>query len=795
MKRPSPFPSILFSLLSPAVLLILFFIILTQSSRAAGFANSAATWYVSTSGLDTNSCLSPLNACLTVGGAVIKAADGDTIQVAAGSYAEALDIGKSLTIIGAGMDQTFLDGAHSYRVLQSSSVQTLTISDLTIRHGSVSGNQYGGGIINYGRLKLQSVKVFSNTTEQYGGGIFNNGQLTLENSVVLSNTASGGGGLMGWISSVMTLTHSTLQGNQAFSGAGLYSTGQVVLQDATLQGNKADFTGGGLQVTGGKVEIQSSTLLENLADGYAAGVLVEHGALTVTNSTFSGNTAPNYSAMAASSSLARVFILNSTISGNKVVGAGTRYGGVVILDSAVLSIKNSIVANNDGRQCLSGPTWSSLGHNLSSDAFCSFTQVGDLQSSEPLLAPLGDYGGPTLTFALLPGSAAIDGGDNSGCPLVDQRGSPRPVDGDGAGGAVCDIGSVEVRSQLSVSDASVMEGNSGTTVVAFDITLTPASSQVVTVEFTTTQGSAAAGSDYLTQYGTLTFNPGDTLVSIGVPVVGDTQDEADENYFVILSSPVNADVLDGQGEGTIVDDDGLSALSIGDVTLNEGNSGITQAHFVVSLSPAASQPVSVTYTTQDGSATVNSDFGAAAGTLVFAPGEISKTLSVDIFPDLVDEGAGETFQVSLSAPVNANLVDGAGVGTITDDDISQVSLESGASVVEGNTGTTFAVFTVTLTRAAAFAVSVDYSAYSGVGGTFATPDVDFTPVSGSLLFTPGQVAQTFQVPIFGDNVFEQDENFGVQITNASPVSILGGGATGYILNDDQPKVFLPYIKK
>ena len=113
-----------------------------------------------------------------------------------------------------------------------------------------------------------------------------------------------------------------------------------------------------------------------------------------------------------------------------------------------------------------------------------------------------------------------------------------------------------------------------------------------------------------------------------MPVIGDTLDEANETFFVNLSAPSNATILDGQGQGTITNDDPLPSLSIGNVTVTEGNSGTVNATFTVSLSAASGQTVTVNYATADGTAVPPGDYTARSGTLTFPPGRPSQSITV-----------------------------------------------------------------------------------------------------------------------------------------------------------------------
>jgi hypothetical protein len=765
--------------------------------RTTHAAPLLTTWYVNAAtGNDTNDCLTPATACLTVGEVVSRAAHDDTIQIAAGVYDEELDISLRLTLIGAGTDSTYLDGNDAHRVLTASS-NNLTLVDLTVQNGRTT-NENGGGIYNFGTLTLQNTRILSNTAagaSSGGAAIFNTGELIIQNSEISGNTAgSVGGGIYSWTNTAVTITHSLIANNEGNQGGGLYSLGTAVVTNSTIRDNFAPVLGGGLVMFSGSVLLDGVTVSGNQSDGYGGGVLNDGGSLTISNSTISGNSAPNYAGLANISSLAQTAVLNSTIAHNTTTGSGNRYG-VANLDSAVISFQNSIIAAHPSRNCVNTGNWTSLGHNLSDDSTCNFIATGDLQNTPASLAPLADYGGPTATHALLPGSAAIDSANNTACPATDQRGITRPFDGNGDGTAVCDRGAFEARNQFTISDVTILEGDSGTVTAVFTATLSPTSTQQVTVDYETVDGTAVGSSDYVPDDDTLTFAPGQNEQTIAILINGDTDDEPDETFSVYLSNPTNADILDGQGTATIIDDDGLPSLTIADVTVTEGNSGSAIATFTVSLSPADSNPVTVDYETVNGTAVANSDYTAASGTLTFDPGETSQPVQITIHGDQIDEGESETFTVQLSNAVNANLVDDEAAGTITDDDISRVSLLNGPAVVEGDSGMVTAVFTASLDLPTNFPVTVDYYTQSGTGGNFATPGVDFAPISGTLTFDPGETEKPLTVTIYGDLEEEDDEVFSLQLTNASPISIYGSTAMATILNDDDAgwSVYLPLV--
>ena len=224
-------------------------------------------------------------------------------------------------------------------------------------------------------------------------------------------------------------------------------------------------------------------------------------------------------------------------------------------------------------------------------------------------------------------------------------------------------------SVLNINDRSIVEGNSGTATLVFTVTLSLENARTVTVQYATANGSASAPGDYEAASGTLTFVPGDLQETISITVTGDTMDEPNEVFSVNLSSPVYATIGDGNGAGTITDDDDPPTLSIQDGSRSEGDSGAASMVFTVTLSEASGFSVSVDYAEgAPGTATPGVDYTApSGGTLTFVPGETQKTFTVDVLGDTLDEN-NETFNLALSNPSNASILDGDAVGTIMDDD-------------------------------------------------------------------------------------------------------------------------------
>jgi fibronectin type 3 domain-containing protein len=301
------------------------------------------------------------------------------------------DPSGTLTIQGPAMNLLSIDAQALSNVFSIDSGSTAALDGLTVAGGQ---STYGGGISNTGTLTISNCTVSDNFASEYGGGIFNTG------------------------------------------------TGLLTISDSLVSGNTADGAraGGGVCDYGGLLDITACTITGNSSAGNGGGISNYNGTANVIDCTITGNSA---SFGGGISSYGATNIIDSTVSGN------THGGGIAAYTANFDTLEGTIVADNSGGDLLS--SWGFAGtYNLIGDgsgglssASSSHNILGTTSSPiNPLLAPLGNYGGPTETMALLPGSPALDAGavfdDGSGNPiLTDQRGITRPQ------GADPDIGAFE----------------------------------------------------------------------------------------------------------------------------------------------------------------------------------------------------------------------------------------------------------------------------------------------------------------------------------------------------------------
>ena len=227
----------------------------------------------------------------------------------------------------------------------------------------------------------------------------------------------------------------------------------------------------------------------------------------------------------------------------------------------------------------------------------------------------------------------------------------------------------------------------------------------------------------------------------------------------------------------------LPTLRIASLSRPEGNSGITRFSFTVTLSAASTEPVTVEYSTQDVTATAGSDYNATAGRLTFSPRQTKKTITVAVRGDRRYENT-VTFLVNLTNAVGAILdpANVSGTGTIRNDDKAPTLSIKNAKVDEGDSGTTDALFTVTLSAASGLPVTVKYATEDG---TAKAADADYQAVDDSVTIPAGRTEQTIKVTVNGDTRYEANETFVVRLRSPEGATIRRGVGTGTIWNDDK----------
>ena len=316
----------------------------------------------------------------------------------------------------------------------------------------------------------------------------------------------------------------------------------------------------------------------------------------------------------------------------------------------------------------------------------------------------------------------------------------------------------------------------------------------MSVQYATSDGTAAAPADYAAASGTLTFAPGQTSQTVSIGVKGDTLDELDETFAVHLSNAVEATIARADAAGSIRDDDPPPALSVVGGTVAEGDASSRPLTFTVRLSVASGRPVTVDYHTADGTAEAPADYTATSGTLTFAPGVTTRTVDVPVIGDTLAE-SDETFTLALAAPSGATLQDAAATGTIqNDDDLPSLSV-SDASVVEGgsavlalpaapslNGAATGLVFAIELPVAASQPVTVHFAT---VDGTARAP-ADYQATSGDVTFAPGQTLKAVAVPVYDDQIDENDETLALELSAPVNATLDRSEAIGTIQDDDAP---------
>jgi hypothetical protein len=648
------------------------------------------------------------------------------------TLATELAINKSLTISGPGASQLTISGNTVTRVFNVTvpSPGVVTFSDLTIANGKIGG--VGGGILlnSTGTFNLNS-SVLSGNVANFGGGIYNAG------------------------------------------------TGAVNISDSTFNNNSAPGSrGGGINMGGGAIKVSNSTFSFNSAGNGDGGGIYNAGVpVTITNSTFSNNSANGGTGGGLVTLGGTVILTNSTFSNNSA-GSG---GGILNFSATPVQLRNTILALNTATG--TGPdgngAFISNGHNLvGNNSAATITPApgatGDLIGTNaspinPLLGALQNNGGPTQTRALLPGSPAINAGDNAaianppfgGPPFTDQRGTGfnRIVN------TTVDIGAFESRGfTIAATNGTPQSATITTTFGApLEATVSSAFSEPVAGGVLTFTAPASGPSG--------TFNGNVTTANFTIGASG-------------MASPTFTANTQAGSYNVTAAANGVASSASFSLTNTKANTATT----VTSSSNPSDLGQNVTFT-----ATVTS-VATPAGTVQFkidgalAGGPVTldafgvatfttASLTVGNHSIVADYSGNANFNPSTNSLPGSQVVRPSPSLSIND-----------LSTTEGDSGTKTMNFTVTLSAASNQTVTVDFAT---VNGTAIAP-ADYQSASGTLTFTTGQTTKTIAVTIKGDQSFEPDEIFTVNLTNPANAVISKGQGTGTILNDDVQGGFISF---
>ncbi len=652
-------------------------------------------------------------------------------------------------------------------------------------------------VLSGGALSLQNVVVTGGITSSSGAGISVNatGVLDLYNTTVSGNKALGsssnGGGIQNrgfvYLRQGSVVSNNIASGSSYQEGGGVYNSGGTLIAiNSTINNNQGGVYGGGISSVAGSLTLINTTVSGNSA-GNGGGIRNNGTSIALINTTVSGNNA-SYAGGGIYSSGDTFNLINSTITNNTVVDTqfvGRGGGGIYSL-STTFFLKNTIVAGNIDNTTngfdllssgLSGAIFNGNNYNLIGDLTGAKGTIGtgtDIVNSNPGLAPLANYGGLTLTHALLAGSPAINAGNNS-LILVDSE----DIDGDGDtteqipfdqrgtgfnrifGGTV-DIGAFEEQGtivviSLAVSPASVNED--GTANLVYTFTRTGVTTNALTVNYTL-GGTATLNTDY-TRTGTtntVTFAANSSTATVTVDPTADTTVEPDETVTLTLASGTGYTIgTTNAVTGTITNDDTNVTLAVSPASVTED--GTTNLVYTFTRSGSTTNALTVNYTL-GGTATLNTDYTrtGTTNTVTFAANSSTATVTVDPTADTTVE-PDETVTLTLAAGTGYTIGTTTAVtGTINNDDVSQLSINN-ITVVEGQDSN--AILTVTVNNPNPQPISVNYT----TAPINATANVDYTSKTGTLTIAANTSTATISIPILNDNLNEANETFAINLSN------------------------------
>ncbi|HEY0322463.1 MAG TPA: Calx-beta domain-containing protein, partial [Pyrinomonadaceae bacterium] len=758
-------------------------------------------------------------------------------------------IDKNLTIRGPGaslltvMRSTAI-GTSNFRIFNVASGNIATISGLAMANGvgTPGGNSVsdGGAILNDGMLALVSSVVTGNVAGT-GGGIDNHGTLVINSSTISNSHADTGSGGGIYNSGLLTIINSTINGNTAFRSGGIeVAGGSASITNSTISGNSAIGDGGGIQTIGGTATLTNVTLTNNHSDsdnngsGSGGGIRASTG-ITLRNTIVAGN----YKGSATSTADDIALTVDPSSSFNLIGTGGS--GGLNNSNGNQVNVANPglvPLTNNGGQTQTHALRAGSPALDGGSNALLpadAFDMDNDGNTSEPL--PFDQRGAGFLRVT--------DAADANTTQTVDIGAFEAQVSVED----ITDKATNEdtpLSVTFNVGDPALI---TGITYTSSNTTLVPSANLTIsgtgstrTLQITPAANLSGTTTITITILGNNSQAMADTFV-VNVNAVNDAPQASGESYSTNENTQLNVAAPGVLSNDTDVDNATLTAIKVSDpsngtaalnsngsfsytpqagfsgtdsftykandgaadsnvatvtINVNEGgtlafssatysvNENGGSASITITRTGGSAGTATVLFQTSNGTAS-SSDYTAVSQTVTFNDGETSKTINVPITDDQLDE-ADETVNLTLSNAGGSGQLGtpSTAVLTINDDDVSPGISIDDVQVQEGNSGTTNAVFTVTLSAASSLTVKVDYAT---ANGTATTAGNDYQSASGTLTFNPGDpLTKTITVLVNGDTVNEPNETFTVNLTNPQNTTISDAQGLGTILNDDAPGV-------
>src|SRR6266542_1252311 len=685
--------------------------------------------------------------------------------------------------------------------------------------GFASQGGLGGGIVNLAPMNMSGCTVSGNFTKgpsagggSKGGGIFNDNLLTMTNCTVSGNHTdldSGRGGGIYNIGSTLSLTNCTITGNSAYSccsfenGQGIHNGGTANVRNTVIAGNgtgsvpdiTGDFTSQGHNLIG-KATIGSN----HGSNGDEAGFVNGNNGDQV------GTLASPLDALLGPLANNGGFTLtHALLPESPALDAGDN----CVTQAAHCGDSNIPQLTNDQR----GAGFSRIADGPDADTTAT-VDIGayEKQAVFPNLANASTNEDTQLIVA-------FDVDDSASITSVTATSSNTTlVPNNPANISVTNAGSTEI---LTINPAPNLSGMSditvtvnrigGSTVATFTLTVNPVndppsftkgpdqsvnendpaqtvnnwaanispgppdeSGQTVSFQVISNSNTALfAVAPAISPTGTLTYTPavhasGTAAITVALMDNGGTANGGNDTS---ATQTFNINVLEG------------GSLQFNSFFYSVSESGGT-ALITVNRTGGTAGVARVDYATGDGSAVAGQDYTATSGTLTFEIGVSIQTFSVPITNDAVDE-INETSNLTLTNGADTGILGSPATASlsIVDDDPSPTLSINDVQVVEGNSGPTNAVFTVTLSGSTALPVTVSFATANNTATL-----TDYQPTGGQLTFNPGETTKTIAVAIVGDTINEPNETFFVNLNFATNATISRFRGVGTILNDDTPTI-------